>query len=76
MRDTIVPKEHRVLIAAAVAAVCGANARILGVVPVEAAARNQWGRLGRIAIHGSHSLPRKDGITRLLAKQDPGARKK
>jgi hypothetical protein len=65
-----------VLVAAAVAAVCGEGTRILGISPVAEGAQSKWGRWGRLAIHGSHSLPGRDGIGRLLAKQDPGARKK
>jgi hypothetical protein len=72
-RSAILPDHHLAIIAAAVAAVCGDGAHILGIVPVEARAANAWGRSGRMAIHNSHRMPRRDGIARLLAKQDPGA---
>jgi hypothetical protein len=52
---TVLPDEHhRVLIAAAVAAVCGENARILGIAPAEVKARNAWTIAGRINLQSSH----------------------
>ncbi|HVX66790.1 MAG TPA: hypothetical protein VHA11_09325 [Bryobacteraceae bacterium] len=72
--ETTVPIEerHRVLIAAAVAAVCGENARILGIAPARST-RNAWTVAGRVTIHRSHRPSGTPGSARLLAKQDPGA---
>lgn len=72
-RSAVLPEHHLAIIAAAVAAVCGDRARILAIAPAGTGAENAWGRSGRIAIHGSHRLPDRDGIARLLTKQDPGA---
>jgi hypothetical protein len=73
---TVIPSHHLALIAAAVAAVCGKGASILGIAPVETAVENAWGRSGRIAIHDSHRMPGRGGIARQVAKQNPGATKK
>ncbi|MGE5644734.1 MAG: hypothetical protein ACM336_02970 [Acidobacteriota bacterium] len=69
---TAIPTHHLAIIAATVAAVCGERASILEIVP----AGNAWGRSGRVAIHNSHRMPGRDGVRRLLARQDPGAKKK
>ena len=66
-----IPEHHRVLIAAAVAAVCGPNARVLRAVPLQTEAGG-WARFGRMAIHHSHSLPGRDGIARFGPKHNQG----
>jgi hypothetical protein len=66
-----IPEHHRVLIAAAVAAVCGPGARVLKAVPAGDEA-GSWARLGRMAIHYSHSLPGRDGLARFGPKHDRG----
>jgi len=71
-----VPRRHLVLVTAAVAATCGECSRILGIAEVEPVFQNRWGRTGRTAIQSSHNLPGRDGITQLIAKQDPGAKKR
>ncbi len=71
-----IPEHHLVLIAAAVASTCGECARILRISPVEDEDSNSWTRRGRIAIHNSHRLAGRYGVSRLLAKQDPGATRK
>jgi hypothetical protein len=72
----VIEERQRVLIAAAVAAVCGEHARILGIAPAAAATRNAWTLAGRITIHNSHRPSGTPGSARLLAKQDPGANRK
>jgi hypothetical protein len=64
-----IPEHHRILIAAAVAAACGPGARVLNVVPAEAEP-DSWARLGRMAIHHSHSLPGRDGLARFGPKDN------
>jgi hypothetical protein len=52
-------ERHRILIAAAVAAVCGPAARVLSIKPSvrsAAASPSAWTRQGRIAVQSSHSL--------------------
>ena len=72
-RPPSIPEHHRVLIAAAVAAVCGPEARVIRAAPAEAEAEaTDWARLGRMAIHHSHSLPGRDGLGRLGPKFDRG----
>jgi len=74
MNDTgkpTIPEHHRVLIAATVAAICGPDARILRAVPV-VAEPDAWTRLGRAAIHYSHSLPGRDGLARFGPKHNRG----
>jgi hypothetical protein len=67
----IVPEHHRILIAAAVAAAYGPGARVLGIAPVEGELGG-WARLGRMAIHHSHSLPGRDGLARFGPKHNRG----
>ncbi len=69
-----VPERHRVLIAAAVAAVVGPGARILGIMPASAEPA-AWTRSGRAAIHGSHNWSRGSSAIRSLASSGPGAMK-
>jgi len=71
MKPPAIPEHHRVLIAAAVAAACGPDARVIGTWQVVAAA-GEWARLGRIAVQSSHSLPGRDGLARLGPKHDRG----
>jgi hypothetical protein len=66
-----IPEHHRILIAAAVAAVCGPDARVLGAVPVQTDA-DTWTRLGRMAIHHSHSLAGRDGMAQFGPKHNLG----
>jgi hypothetical protein len=70
-----IPQHHLAIIAAAVAAFCGENARILAIHS-DHAAENPWGRSGRVGIHGSHNPRVNEGIERLLTKQNPGVTKK
>jgi hypothetical protein len=70
-----VPQHHLVIIAAAVAALCGENARILAIHSSHASG-NPWGLSGRVAIQGSHNPRVHEGIERLLTKQNPGVTKK
>jgi len=75
MPETTARIEHRhlVLVVAAVAAVCGENARILGIVPAVATAGNAWTHAGRLSIQGSHRTGRPAFALRTLAKPYPGA---
>ncbi len=66
-----IPEHHRILIAAAVAAVCGPDARILHAAPAQTET-GAWARLGRMAIHYSHSLPGRDGLARFGPKYNKG----
>jgi hypothetical protein len=74
MPQTTAPIEerHLVLIAAAVSAVCGENARILGIAPKEAPERNDWSHTGRVQIHGSHRPAQEPGPLRSLVNRDTG----
>jgi hypothetical protein len=71
MKPPAIPEHHRVLIAAAVAAVCGPDALIVGALPISLEL-GDWARLGRIAVQSSHSLPGRDGLARLGPKHDRG----
>lgn len=71
-----VPRHHLVLVTAAVAATCGECAQILGIAQIEPEFKNRWGRTGRAALQSSHNLPGRDGIARMITKQDPGATKR
>ena len=66
-----IPEHHRVLIAAAVAAVCGPDVRVLRAVPLRVEA-GAWARFGRTAIHSSHSLPGRDGMASFGPKDHQG----
>lgn len=66
-----IPEHHRILIAAAVAAVCGPDARVIGAVPLQIEA-GAWARFGRTAIHHSHGLPGRDGMARFGPKHNQG----
>ncbi len=58
----------RVLIAAAVAALLGPGARILGIA--------EWIRQGRAVEQRSHQTRRNRGGVRTLARTDPGAKRR
>jgi hypothetical protein len=75
VRSGSVPQHHLAIIAAAVAAFCGENARILAIHPGHAPG-NPWGLSGRVGIQGSHNPRVHEGIARLLTKQNPGATRK
>jgi hypothetical protein len=66
-----IPEHHRVLIAAAVAALCGPDARVLRAVPLQFET-GAWARSGRMAIHRSHGLPGSDGMARFGPKHNQG----
>ncbi len=53
-----ISERHRILIAAAVAAVCGPTARVLSIKPAASLPppANAWTRQGRLAVKSSHSL--------------------
>ncbi len=68
-----IERRHLVLIAAAVGAVCGENARILGIAPAGQPRADAWTRSGRATIHNSHRPGRRSGIERAVAKAHPGA---
>jgi hypothetical protein len=56
-------ERHKIIIAAAVAAVAGAS-EIKAIRPVRDA--NTWTRQGRMTIQGSHDVSRQRGISRSL----------
>ncbi len=66
-----IPAHHLVVIAAAVAAALGADARVTGVRP-----SGFWTRLGRRAVQASHNLLRGPSPVRSLARPDPGANRR
>ena len=59
---------HRILIAAAVAAVLGGNARVLAIEPA-----NAWTLEGRATVHLSHAVFRNANVVKTVPKI--GARK-
>jgi len=66
---------HRVLIAAAVAALFGEHASILGIHAAETGSPAEWTRHGRASLQNSHRLEW-TLAARSLARHDPGAFKR
>lgn len=66
---------HRVIIAAAVAAMFGENARILAIYAADKGSPAEWTRHGRASLQNSHTLEWALAA-RSLAGHDPGAIKR
>jgi hypothetical protein len=56
MAEEQIPLHHQVVIAAAVAAVCGTGARVRQLRAVNYPFTNAWARQGRLLVQSSHNF--------------------
>ena len=62
-------EEHRVVIAAAVAAVLGRRARIRRIRAFDHKVSNRWARQGRVVVQSSHNPQAERGWGRMPARE-------
>jgi len=62
-------EHHRVVIAAAVAAVLGKQARVRRIRALDYKVSNRWARQGRMVVHSSHNPALERGWGRMPARE-------
>jgi hypothetical protein len=65
-----IPKHHRVILAAAVAAVCGTQARVRQIRAITQRVSSKWAHQGRLNVQSSHNVPAAQNWGR-MPKREP-----